>query len=128
MSAAEPIPNRLIFIWFGERFPVTNLVAIRSAMHHCRPTQTLLIHEGLSPTTPGVDALLAEPGFELRAAGREWFEGLPPGAELAAELYTELAAPATRANLLRLAALWQLGGIYLDTDTGVRRSIVGGSR
>jgi hypothetical protein len=36
---------------------------------------------------------------------------------VARRLFTELESPATRANLLRLAVLWQHGGVYLDTDT-----------
>ena len=117
MSEPSPIPNRLIFIWFGNRFPFANVVAVRSAMRRCQPEETLLIHEGLDEDTPGVRELLDEPGFRLVEAGASWFDDLPPGGELAHELYEELGAPATRANLLRLAALWKLGGIYLDTDT-----------
>jgi hypothetical protein len=117
MANAPHIPNRLIFIWFGSRFPFANVVAVRSAMRTCKPDETLLIHEGLSEDTPGVRDLMEEPGFRLEEAGSRWFENLPPGGELAHALYEELGAPATRANLLRLAALWKVGGIYLDTDT-----------
>ncbi len=117
MNQLDPIPNRLIFIWFGQNFPLANLIAIRSAMRCCQPDETVLIHEGLSRDTPGLSSLLAQPGFRLMDAGPSWFDNLPPGGELACELYDELGSPATRANLLRLAALWKLGGIYLDTDT-----------
>jgi hypothetical protein len=40
-----------------------------------------------------------------------------------AALYRACRSPAARSNLLRLAALWRLGGIYLDTDTVVLRAL-----
>jgi hypothetical protein len=117
------IPNRVIFIWFGERLPFTALLALRSAVRVARPEQTLLIHRGLSPTSEGVAEALAEPGVELVEADERWFAELPEGGALAQSLFRELESPASRANLMRLAALWCMGGVYLDTDTITVRSL-----
>jgi hypothetical protein len=117
---ARPIPNRLVFIWFGSRLPVTARVAVRSAMSACRPEETLIVHQGLDERQ--VEDLV-EDGARLVPAERGWFEGLPRGGSTAMRLYDTLASPASRANLLRLAILWRKGGVYLDTDTITLRDL-----
>ncbi|MBW2261322.1 MAG: hypothetical protein JRG91_05045 [Deltaproteobacteria bacterium] len=116
----RPIPSRLVFIWFGSRLPVTARVAVRSAMSVCRPDETLIVHQGLES---GQVKDLVEAGARLVPAGREWFEGLPEGGDTAMRLYDDLASPASRANLLRLAVLWRKGGVYMDTDTITLRDL-----
>lgn len=116
-GATVSIPNRLLFVWFGERLPFTALLALRSAVRVLRPDETLLIHRGLRPTSEGVSEALTEPGVELVEADERWFSDLPEGGTLARSLFRELDSPASRSNLVRLAALWKLGGVYLDTDT-----------
>jgi hypothetical protein len=116
----RPIPSRLVFIWFGSRLPVTARIAVRSAMSACRPDETLIVHQGLEA---GQVEDLVEAGARLVPAGREWFEGLPCGGETAMRLFDDLASPASRANLLRLAVLWREGGVYLDTDTITLRDL-----
>jgi hypothetical protein len=110
------IPNRLVFVWFGSTLPITASIAIRSAVRWCRPDEVLLVHEGLSSAQPEVAALLDLPGLRLADAGPDWFDGIAQAATLRA-LWAELEAPAARSNVLRLAVLFRLGGIYLDTDT-----------
>lgn len=116
----KPIPNRLVFVWFGERFPITARVAVRSAMHACRPDETLIVSRDLDPAN--ISDLLDE-GAAIQPAGPHWFEDLPAGGDVARRLFSELASPAARSNLLRLAVLWKLGGIYLDTDTITLRDL-----
>ena len=127
-AAPTTIPRVARFIWFGERFPWTNVVALRSAaraggfervvLHHDAPVEALR-------ASAGGDAwakLEAEGGFEaqwldlagLWAAVDARAAGL--GARLGA-LFGQLTAPAARANMVRAALLYTRGGVYLDTDT-----------
>ena len=112
-------PNRLIFIWFGARFPYGNLLALRSARRHFRPEEILLIVDDPEGVRARLGDVAEWPELRLEAAGPKWFEGLPHVAELARELFTSQPplSPATRANLIRLAALYKWGGVYLDFDT-----------
>lgn len=110
------IPNRLIFIWFGQKFPWENVIAMRSAINTNSPEEVLLLHQGLSEETPGLEEFLSLSNFKLIEADSSWFQGLPDQG-VAWELFQELTSPASKANLLRLAALWKIGGVYLDTDT-----------
>lgn len=110
------IPNRLIFVWFGSRLPDAARIAIRSAARWCRPEELWLLHEGLDADDPEIRALVEEVGLDLRDAGPQWFDGIP-AAEVARGLYETMSWPASRSNLLRLAALHRHGGVYLDTDT-----------
>lgn len=112
----DPIPNRLVFIWLGRTLPVPAVVAIRSAMRITQPEEALLVHEGLDPRGPYIGDLRKE-GLRMKDAGDDWFDDLPPGGRTAARLFGQLTSPASRANLLRLAVLYKLGGVYLDMDT-----------
>ncbi|MGL1935629.1 MAG: glycosyltransferase [Fibrobacterales bacterium] len=117
------IPNRLIFIWFGNSFPLANQLAIKSAIDKCKPEETLLIQEGLSMETEGIAELVNTYGVTLMDADSSWFNDLPPGGETALQLFNTLTSPASRANLLRMASLYKLGGIYLDMDTITTKSL-----
>jgi hypothetical protein len=112
------IPNRLIFIWFGSRFPYGNLLALRSARRHFRPEEILLIADDPAGLRDKLGECAAWPELRLEKAGSSWFEGLPHGADaIAKDLFAKGLSPATKANLIRLAALYKLGGVYLDFDT-----------
>ncbi len=112
-----PIPNRLIFIWFGTSFPLANQLAIKSAVNCCNPDEVLLIQKGLSPETEGISDLVANYKVTLKDADESWFDDLPSGGATALRLFNTVQSPASKANLLRMASLWKLGGIYLDMDT-----------
>jgi hypothetical protein len=49
-------------------------------------------------------------------------QDLPIPASAFLDLYRRVNYPAGRSNLLRLAVLWKLGGIYLDLDTACNAS------
>jgi hypothetical protein len=116
------IPDRLIFIWFGRAFPYGNLLALRSARRGFAPAEILLIvdnpdalRETLRASAPDV---LGWPELRLMEADSGWFDGLPHGAgAIARAVFAGRTSPATKANLIRLAALHALGGVYLDFDT-----------
>lgn len=111
------IPHRLIFIWFGQAFPYGNLLALRSARRWFRPEEILLIVDDPDSLMNQLEDCAAWPELTVRRADVSWFEGLPHAGVLAADLFGQGLSPATKANLIRLAALYKLGGIYLDFDT-----------
>jgi len=116
------IPNRLIFIWFGRAFPYGNLLALRSARRWFAPQEILLIADdpdALRATLEGeAPDVSGWPELRLMEADSGWFDGLPHNAgAIAREVFGGKTSPATKANLIRLAALYKLGGVYLDFDT-----------
>ena len=119
----ENIPNRLIFIWFGKSFPLTNQIAVKSAVRMCNPEEVMLIHDGLSAEDDAVHDLTENYRVVLKEATEDWFDNLPEGGEVARSLFKNLSSPVSRSNILRLAVLWKLGGIYLDMDTITIRSL-----
>lgn len=114
------IPNRVVFIWLGKTLPWTAGVAMRSAAHVQKPDELLLYHEGLETAGEGWELVKDLPGLRLVPVADVLFEGLDDDG-VCLRLFRELKSPATRANLLRLAVLFRLGGVYLDTDVVVVR-------
>jgi hypothetical protein len=112
------IPSRLFFIWFGAKFPFANLLALRSARRGFRPSEILLIVDDPESVRSKLEECGAWPELRIEKADAAWFDGLPHGAgEIARDLFAKGLSPATKANLIRLAALHKLGGVYLDFDT-----------
>lgn len=120
MTPPESIPNRLHFVWFGEKLPCFAALALKSA-HANNPTAAVkLWHDarlrvdervesldaaGIERITLDVDMLLTRALAAIgapRALDRIW---------------SVLTAPAARSNVVRLLILYLEGGIYLDTDT-----------
>ena len=116
------IPRRVIFAWYGRDLPLMVRAAVRSAIEVLKPDETLLIHAGLEADTPGLESLRRRSGFVTERVGADWFAGLPAGGDMA-RLHDRVPSAAAKANILRLAALWKLGGLYLDTDTVAVRDL-----
>ena len=51
------IPNRLIFIWLGPKFPWSGGIAIRSAYQVHKPQSIWLVHEGMQQEGDGWDLI-----------------------------------------------------------------------
>lgn len=118
------IPAHAHFIWFGQRLPWANVLAMLSASLqggfeavtlHCDHD-----HSG-SPWWPQLEAL---PGFTARRIDTDaLFETTgTPGAALK-KIFAQLSQPAARANMVRAAILAAEGGVYLDTDTVTLRDM-----
>ena len=110
------IPNRLLFVWFGARFPHGNLIALRAARRGFRPEEILILCDDPDGLRPRLEECADWPELRLARADASWFEGLPHAGALAAEVFARHGKPAARANLIRLAALYKRGGVYLDFD------------
>jgi hypothetical protein len=114
------IPNIAHFIWFGAQLPWVHTLALRSAASFGGFERLVLHHADDLARTPVWTELLAIPGFEARRldadALERMFGAIDRGGELRA-IYTQLQAPAARANVLRALILAIEGGVYLDLDT-----------
>lgn len=112
------IPNRLFFIWFGARFPYANLLALRSARRGFKPSEILLIGDDPEGLKDKLGEAATWPELRLLKADASGFDGLPHDVDaIARDLFAKGLSPATKANLIRLAALYKRGGVYLDFDT-----------
>src|SRR5690606_15577940 len=96
-------------------------LALRAARRGFQPDEILLIVDDPDTVLNTLEDIAPDirqwRELKIRRADATWFEGLPHVAALATELFGKGLSPATRANLIRLAALYKLGGIYLDFDT-----------
>ena len=112
-----PVPNRLIFVWLGSGLPWAGRLAIRSAVKHCRPEECLLLHQGLETALPEIGRNLGDIPLKAITIDELFFSSLPSQWSGLWDLYGQLTSPASKSNLVRLTALYQWGGVYLDTDT-----------
>lgn len=130
-AKTEPVPRRLHFVWLGSSLPLFAELALRSAVHHHPNWEVMLWHSPELAPTPR--ALLGSLGVVCRpihidelldSAATMIPEGQTPlSLSLLGDVYRRLSAPAARANLLRLLALYAHGGVYLDTDTLTLRDL-----
>jgi hypothetical protein len=111
------IPNRIFFIWFGNRLPFTTGLAILSAKQVQKPAETILYIESEKSelSGEGYDLIKNECGIMLKKIDDSIFADLGDNG-VCSRLYKILKKPASKANLLRLALLYKEGGVYLDTD------------
>lgn len=118
----EVIPNHFIFIWYGRTLPTFAFVAIRSALSQNPGSTASLFHEPDLAVDPDLITLTAR-GLRLTVLNIEALardaQQLSPTLDTTrlVAIYRQLTASAARANLVRLLALYTLGGVYLDTDT-----------
>ncbi len=115
------VPKTAHFIWYGERFPWVNVLALQSAHDHGGFERLVLHFDDRLDASTRERLSRAMPRLELRAIDDLRVFDIPnSGAGLGAQLralHAELRAPAARANILRAAVLAAEGGVYLDIDT-----------
>ncbi|MCA9678227.1 MAG: hypothetical protein KC464_24585, partial [Myxococcales bacterium] len=123
----DPIPDRFLFVWTGRRFPYFARLAIESALI-AEPTAEVELHLfGDHPVgAPHFEAVRRHDRVAVHAVevGRV-FDGLGVDPRALAIAYDRIPATAAsaRSNLIRYAVLARRGGIYLDTDVLVLRSM-----
>lgn len=122
------IPDRVHFCWIGTSLPWAYVFAILSAAERSELTQIVLHHTDAIEDDAKLRALERCPRVRLSRlepidclvrAGRASGAG-----EQLAAIYREVAAPAIRTDLLRIAILYLEGGVYLDLDTITTASLV----
>jgi hypothetical protein len=122
------IPARVHFCWIGSRLPWAYVFAILSAAERSGLPEVILNHTDLLDDCAETRALTGAAGVTLRridpiALLTEAGEKLGVGDGLAA-LYSRIASPVMRTDILRAAILYRQGGIYLDLDTITVASLV----
>lgn len=121
-AAVLPIPPRVHFIWIDPPLTALPYLAVRAALDRSGADEVVLHVEDPSlEQDPLVQDLLGRPGFVLRRLEvASLFDGAWPSLR---PLYERLDHAPSRANLARLIILDREGGIYLDTDAVVLRTL-----
>ena len=111
------VPNKVYFIWFGNKLPLSTGLAILSAKQVQKPEETILYIEsdGGEMSGEGYDLIKDEPGITLKKIDNSIFDNLGDNG-VCSHLYKALKKPVSKTNLLRYALLYKYGGVYLDTD------------
>jgi len=119
------IPDRILFVWTGARFPYFARLAVESALL-AEPTAEIELHLfGARPDgAPHFEAVRARDRVAIEMIDLDRvFDGLDVDPRALRATFDRLDSPAARANLIRYAVLAHRGGIYLDTDVLVVRSL-----
>ncbi|MDR3001129.1 MAG: hypothetical protein LBU89_07685 [Fibromonadaceae bacterium] len=111
------IPNRVFFIWFGNKLPLTTGLAILSTKQVQKPEETILYIESDENelSGEGYELIKDVPGITLKKIDDNIFADLGDNG-ICKHLYDLLKKPVSKTNLLRYALLYKQGGVYLDTD------------
>jgi len=111
------IPNRVFFIWFGNKLPLSTGLAILSTKRVQKPDETLLYIESEEGemSGEGYDLIKNEDGITIKKIDDSIFADLGDKG-ICSHLYKLLKKPVSKTNLLRYALLYKQGGVYLDTD------------
>ncbi|MGH8220692.1 MAG: glycosyltransferase [Steroidobacteraceae bacterium] len=121
------IPDRAHFCWIGTSLPWAYVFAILSAAERSELAEIFLHHTDAIEADakrralercPRVRLSRLDPADCLTRAGH----AVGVGEELLA-IYRELANPAIKSDLLRVAILYLEGGVYLDLDTVTTASL-----
>ena len=121
------IPARAHFIWIGSHLPWAYVFAILSAAECGGLDEVVLHHTDTLGDGPELVALRRCGGVELRRIDpleilRRVGTARGDGVRLAT-LYQRIESPVMKSDLLRTAILHAHGGIYLDLDTVITRSL-----
>ena len=121
----EPIPPRYLFVWTGRAFPYFARLAIESALVADPGCEVELHLFGARPDGAVHLAPLARhPRVHLVPVDLDTvFVGLGVDDRRLRAAYERAGGASARSNLIRYAVLARRGGIYLDTDVLVARSM-----
>ncbi len=121
------IPDRLIFVWTGRSFPYFCRLAVESALLSDRQVQVEIHHFGESPAD--AEHFRALRDYRRVSIYRVDLEEIFSGLESSPGRYVELLrqiplhAHSAKSNLVRYGILHARGGVYLDFDVIVLRSV-----
>jgi len=107
----------IYFYWTGQEFDFANYLAVASAELHTNGPVVLFVDER-PVDNPHFDRLSELAGVSVEPVDVEVLMS-----EEQVALYRDLSFPAHRADLVRFVVLFQRGGLFLDTDVIVRRSL-----
>lgn len=117
---------RVHFVWTGCHFPYHARLAVESAIV-AEPEASIELHVvGAPPASSDFDIVRRRAEVTTRVSSLATvFEGCPSGPAPLLDLVQRIPHRAASAlsNLVRLAVLWERGGVYLDTDVLVLRPL-----
>jgi len=117
------IINKAHFIWFGDKLPWANSLAVESAARYGGFDKVIFHFEKGLGESAALSQLVKHPNIEMRELSPISLlgniDGL--GVELV-NIFNRLESFAAKANMVRAAILLSEGGVYLDTDTVTLRS------
>jgi hypothetical protein len=108
------IPNRVFFIWFGEKLPWTAGLAILSVKQVQNPEEIVLYVDS-EISGDGYDLIKDVSGIELKKIEDSLFSDLNDNG-LIGDLFHKFKKPASKSDLLRYVLVYKFGGVYLDAD------------
>jgi hypothetical protein len=124
--ATPAIPCTVHQLWLGRQLPDLGWLAARTALDRAGLDRFVLHGDRGDPEADQLRADLRTRGVELATLDPTalFRTGLSTATDVALErLWQRLERPAARADLARLAVLWHHGGVYLDTDALVVRTL-----
>jgi len=108
------IPNRVFFIWFGNKLPWAVGLAILSVKRVQNPEEIFLYVDS-EISGDGYDLIKGIPNLVLKKIDSSLFSDLNDKG-LIWQLFQKFQKPALKSDLLRFALVYKYGGVYLDTD------------
>ena len=120
------IDLRFQYVWSGANFPYVNLMSVASVLRHHPDARICIAVVGEKPQSLWFDIVENLDQVEIEIIiPPQVFAELPEDLQFVGQCYDRLSATAlsARSNLIRYALLYLRGGIYLDFDVLVVRSM-----
>jgi glycosyltransferase involved in cell wall biosynthesis len=120
------IPNKYFYIWSGNSFPYLNLLAVKSLLLAETKATVVVFIVGPEPQNENFENLrVLERVSVVSIEPENIFSRLPSDIKGVGTIFHKIpeSSASARSNILRYALLYLNGGIYLDFDTVVTRSL-----
>jgi len=120
------IPNQYFYIWTGSSFPYLNLLAVKSLLLADTSATVVVYIVGPEPQNGNFENLrVLERVSIVGIEPDDVFSELPTDVQSVGAIFHKIpeSSASARSNILRYALLYLHGGVYLDFDTVVTRSL-----
>ena len=120
------IPSQYFYIWSGKSFPYLNLLAVKSLLLADSSATVAVYMVGPEPQNEIFENLRALQRVSIVGIEpEEIFSQLPDDVKSVGEIFFKIpeSSASARSNILRYALLYLNGGVYLDFDTVITRSM-----
>ena len=120
------IPNKYFYIWSGNSFPYLNLLAVKSLLLAETKATVVVFIVGPEPQNENFENLRVLERVSIVSIEPEnIFSQLPSDIKGVGTIFHKIpeSSASARSNILRYALLYLHGGVYLDFDTVVTRSL-----